>query len=364
VIAGFVGYGLGIVARATESPALSVVGGIISCAGGGWGCAASYSAANTIGGGGTLGDALKNGLIAGASAFAFQQIGGYFNEVSMGHNPGAYGMHGAPVPGLHDFGGNFLTSAQIAGQIASHAFAGGVIGALQGGKFGHGFVSAGITKGVMGGAGFNYSNKDMSAIVGRTAVAALLGGTSSSITGGKFANGAATAALAHLYNQEGVGRNAQKNTLDRDKIIDAHAQVRKMVHGTAYSDPDASIYLSKSDQEAILAYELMETLTTDKSSTSYVGNFVTADTFIYQDGLASRTFILEGYGAVKGGEFNYISVGMMAAHYNHSLFTVAAQSVGWNGLQLIAGRGSHNYDQMFSGAFWAGYGHSHYNRGK
>ncbi|KZW98689.1 hypothetical protein JL49_21760 [Pseudoalteromonas luteoviolacea] len=72
-----------------------------------------------------------------------------------------------------------------------------------GGKFGHGFVSAGFTKMAMGNAGFNMDNRDLDAIAGRTTVAAIIGGTASVLTGGKFANGAKTAAMMHLVNGEG-----------------------------------------------------------------------------------------------------------------------------------------------------------------
>jgi hypothetical protein len=40
-------------------------------------------------------------------------------------------------------------------------------------------------------------------IVQRTVAAAVVGGTTSEIAGGKFANGAATAAMVHLFNAEG-----------------------------------------------------------------------------------------------------------------------------------------------------------------
>ncbi|WP_422139001.1 RHS repeat domain-containing protein [Endozoicomonas sp. ALC020] len=129
--------------------------------------------------GASSGDALKSGAIAGASAFAFNAIGAKFN--------GAEGTWNAAGGAAH---------------IAAHAITGGVISELQGGKFGHGFISAGFTK-------FATSNmnviqgKSAAAVAGRTTVAALIGGTASKLTGGKFANGAQTAAMAHLFNAEG-----------------------------------------------------------------------------------------------------------------------------------------------------------------
>ncbi|MDX9701291.1 MAG: hypothetical protein RBT55_17105, partial [Rhodocyclaceae bacterium] len=60
----------------------------------------------------------------------------------------------------------------------------------QGGKFGHGFVSAGVTAGA---APYVSSN-----IVAGTATSAIIGGTVSEMTGGKFANGARSGAFAYV----------------------------------------------------------------------------------------------------------------------------------------------------------------------
>ncbi len=147
----------------------------------------------TIAAGGSIKDGLKAGVIAGVSAYAFGKIGENFAAKGL-----ANGTSYAELT-LYNFGGNQLTAGQIAQQIALHGLAGGVTAELQGGKFGHGFFSAGFTKGVMGAANFNNSNSN---IVGRTTATAILGGTVSEATGGKFANGARTATMAHLFNQE------------------------------------------------------------------------------------------------------------------------------------------------------------------
>ena len=81
-------------------------------------------------------------------------------------------------------------------QIGSHALAGGILSDLQGGKFGHGFFSAGIMKGV-GKFNAEYIND----VMGGTLVQAMVGGTISKITGGKFANGAVTSAIQFVVNE-------------------------------------------------------------------------------------------------------------------------------------------------------------------
>ena len=87
------------------------------------------------------------------------------------------------------------------GHILTHTAVGGIIADLQGGKFAHGFVSAGITKALSPA----FSQIDSSVQVGYVDVveammAALVGGSISAASGGDFANGAITAALAYIYN--------------------------------------------------------------------------------------------------------------------------------------------------------------------
>lgn len=72
-------------------------------------------------------------------------------------------------------------------------------------------------------SGFDYSNQSSSAVAGRVAIAAIIGGTASVISGGKFKNGATTAAMAQLLNAETENKRKlteqsladNKETLDR-----------------------------------------------------------------------------------------------------------------------------------------------------
>jgi RHS repeat-associated protein len=103
-----------------------------------------------------------------------------------------------------------------AGHIAAHAFVGGVLSEIQGGKFGHGFASAGLTKAFMHHSGFDYSDGSAPAVIGRTIIAGVVGGTISELTGGKFVNGAITAAMAHLFNQEATEKQ-KRDILEIEK---------------------------------------------------------------------------------------------------------------------------------------------------
>ena len=80
--------------------------------------------------------------------------------------------------------------------IAAHSLKGGMLEAMNGGDFGHGFVTAGLSKAVGMGVDKLAVGDPMKIIV-----QALAGGTVSAATGGDFANGAISAALQFAFNQ-------------------------------------------------------------------------------------------------------------------------------------------------------------------
>jgi hypothetical protein len=132
---------------------------------------------------------LKGGLWSAFSAGLFSKIGGYFEGASWAKASGA----GVLKTGLNAGG--------YAAKVLSHGVAGGVMNSLQGGKFGHGFVSAGVAQAASGMIdGIDPGNAGYSA--SRTFAAAMLGGSVSAATGGKFAAGAATAAFSRAFNDE------------------------------------------------------------------------------------------------------------------------------------------------------------------
>ncbi|OZG72357.1 hypothetical protein BTA51_16640 [Hahella sp. CCB-MM4] len=142
---------------------------------------------------------------------------------------------GAVIGGLSGgvFGAIGQSSLGFEARVLAHGLAGGVISVMQGGKFGQGFVSSAFTKfvtlnlaeGAETGSLYDMQDKDFGKIVGRTAIAALVGGTTSVIGGGKFANGAQTAAMAHLFNGEGrMGRHRAPKSFrgaTEQEILDA-----------------------------------------------------------------------------------------------------------------------------------------------
>lgn len=121
--------------------------------------------------GGTSSGALKGAITATASAIAFNTVGAQ-------------------------------TAAGSFENMLGNAVVGGIMSDLQGGKFGHGFWAAGLPAGLKGkygdfGIGTSADLKPF-----RVMIAAVIGGTASVISGGKFANGAITGAYTQLFNAE------------------------------------------------------------------------------------------------------------------------------------------------------------------
>ncbi len=112
-----------------------------------------------------------------------------------------------------------LKAGQFAAQSVSHGLAGGTISKMQGGRFGHGFFSAGISKAVTPGITGSPLNTYQQGFA-----LAIVGGTTSKISGGKFANGAVTAAMAFAFNQaitsEERRNRARELLLGEDETID------------------------------------------------------------------------------------------------------------------------------------------------
>ncbi|WP_159084052.1 FG-GAP-like repeat-containing protein [Saccharobesus litoralis] len=207
---------------------IAQVGLAVACGPAAPACMAAYSGAQTFAVTGSLNASIKSAGIAYATGKAFQQIGEYFNELGGDNLRSAIA---GSTEKTYSFGGNLLTPEQIAGQISAHAIVGGIAAELQGGKFGHGFFSAGVTKGAGGVYLPGGSNLSTGEIAYGTVVSAVIGGTASVISGGKFANGAQTAAFQYLLNQAGESLKIGKATPEEAKIL-------KLVRGLAQNAAD------------------------------------------------------------------------------------------------------------------------------
>ncbi len=152
-------------------------------------CAIGVAAANAaiVAGveSGSIGDALKAGLIAGGEAAAFYEVGSLTTPSlqAIGPTGGA-----VDVPQPIEFG-----STAFFENVAGHALVGCAFGAASGGGCGSGALSAGVTAfagPVINNNGFAFG------VVANSVV----GGTASVIGGGTFANGAVTGAFGYLFN--------------------------------------------------------------------------------------------------------------------------------------------------------------------
>jgi RHS repeat-associated protein len=137
---------------------------------------------------GKLGVALKAGVIAYATAYAFQQIG-----IATDHNPG-------------------FDNPLFLPNVVGHALVGCASNAASGGKCGPGALSAGVTAfagPIINGQGFSIGSLLMNTAVG---------GVASVAGGGKFANGAVTAAFGYLANNLGGSATDQNGATGGDRV--------------------------------------------------------------------------------------------------------------------------------------------------
>ena len=148
-----------------------------------------------------------SGLIT-SKAFAVVVAGGFASgAVLAGNLKGAIkgAIQAAATFGIgHGKGGKALFGKT--GTAVSHAVVGGISAEIDGGKFGHGFISSILTSGADS-AGLLDFKKTFFRIVANAIVA----GTISEITGGKFANGAMSAAFRVAFN-ESVKYNSSRHS--------------------------------------------------------------------------------------------------------------------------------------------------------
>jgi RHS repeat-associated protein len=170
-------------------------------------CTAVFNAMSTFVATGSLNAAIKTGAISYATGSALQAIGG----------------------------DDFWSQAGSVQNISANALVGGISASLEGGNFGHAFFSAGVASAFkpMIFEKYGYSPEFK---MERVTMAAVIAGTASVISGGKFANGAVTGAFNQLFNGETFAKkqhDLQAGDNPReiyDKALGAElARLRKLV---------------------------------------------------------------------------------------------------------------------------------------
>uniref|UniRef100_UPI0023E816EE RHS repeat-associated core domain-containing protein n=1 Tax=Pseudoalteromonas rubra TaxID=43658 RepID=UPI0023E816EE len=156
-------------------------------------CSAAFNAQRTYHKTGSVSASLRAGATSAVTAAAFYGIGQGFEALGAVNGPA---------------------------HIFAHALTGGIVSDLQGGKFGHGFFSAGLTKGAQVAGLVSMDN----VIIG-TAQSMVVAGTISKLTGGKFANAAVTGAFQYLYNAV-RGKGAAKLGKDLADLLSGRKPTR------------------------------------------------------------------------------------------------------------------------------------------
>ncbi len=136
--------------------------------------------------------------------------------------------------------GDSLTAAIGATRVLVHGVVAGALTVAQGGHFLQGFAAGGAGEAgseAMQAAGLT-NTSDLGVRFSRAAIAGALGGTASVLTGGKFANGATTAAFANLYNDSRDNFLAKPmSQQDFAKMFNDAIAQRGIVFGSADTGP-------------------------------------------------------------------------------------------------------------------------------
>jgi len=187
--------------------------------------------AGTVSGG--LGGGVKGAIIGGVSGAFTSGIGGL--DLGLGQM-------------------NFL------GQAALHGIAQGTFAEMQGGKFGAAFLAGSFSKLGSTATPSVIRGDALGAVIARGVATAVIGGTAASIGGGKFENGAATAAFVYLFNECGDG-GCFESSAERDIRLNAQDPARYWAMKCASREPGACEFygvVTKTSDLGILAEERMK----------------------------------------------------------------------------------------------------------
>ena len=229
---------------------------------------------------GQFGAAVASGFIAGgvASGSLKGAVAGAFSAAVF------YGIGSA----FEGTGADVFGSMAHVGKTIAHGVAGGIMSVLNGGKFGHGFISAGVVQLAAPGIN-NLGVKGSRFSPARVFAAALVGGTASKLTGGKFANGAVTGAFSRAFNDEqqhGKRQDVWNSKNKKGKItedISVGQPFDKKIHESEWmtykpSDLDLSTFIPS---RRIVDLIKIATFTVDQARTVTYGSFQKYDVYEY-----------------------------------------------------------------------------------
>ena len=191
-----------------------------------------------------------------ASTPVAASVGGFAGSmVSSGGDLNA-GLQGAATAFMFNkVGTTWNASTSAAANIAGHAAVGCISASMSGGDCGAGAVSSAIADY----ASINMPGplKSANSLALNTAYISIIGGTTSVISGGKFANGAQTAAFGYLFNQlmHPDGWDSKSGRGPNMRGTDAEGIARTRLEAEGYSYIDRQVTASEGGQVRI--YDLL-----------------------------------------------------------------------------------------------------------
>ena len=296
---------------------------------------------------------LKGGLYGAFGAVAFYGVGTAFQNAGWAYNASGE-----------------LTSIGLVAKTVAHGIVGGVMSDLQGGKFGHGFVSAGAAQAV------SPQINNISSAAGKVVAAAALGGSVSALTGGKFANGAITGAFSQAFNDLAHPRGRNDGVLDEDAKMSAMKERAYSIVERA-EDVDSITVITQDELHEVMQYDLIRVnayselrggygvLSPEEFGWELINNgdsiFFTRAHFRFQIvGMSGKLG-----GPQYGGDINYYYQGFMQAARGNSLQSMHDSIINWNIWQSVSRLNTADLYQIPRALPWANYGYDYYkNRGE
>ena len=157
------------------------------------------------------------------------------------------GMTYSLTGSLRVAGIGFAAGIASGGSMLNDALIGGIASTLQGGKFGRGFVSAGLGN-LAGNAAGGFKGN----VFAKVLVAGVLGGTVSKITGDKFANGAFGAAFAAALRADwGSEDRMQSRISGSENADDPVSKIKKSIN---YANKELAGKRFNKEKEAAQAF--------------------------------------------------------------------------------------------------------------
>ena len=187
-------------------------------------------------------------------------IGGVSGFIATGSLEGAAlgAISGAAFGSMHDWvPKEGLFSVEGIKKVMAHGVVGGITSKMQGGKFGHGFLSAAFSQAAsLGAKGMNLFNEAVGRALNASErahnalVAGVIGGTAAVLGGGKFVNGAISGAYSRLlnddiniglrekYNKDGTKKEGVDLVFmgkSREEISQNISNMEGLISGTTYA---------------------------------------------------------------------------------------------------------------------------------